>query len=178
LFEEQIGPQMFSLAAELQGELSADFSGYPGVISFTAWDPNFAIREGDFLFFQLPGVSAPVDNLPDERINPWFIEKAEKDSFKIEVKLPNGFEVVDLPESLERKEVAGAPINVDLRIKEEVGPAGTSRLLINYRMEMEPAIVSPTAYQEIRKLFQYLGSRKADTVLLTKTASPKVNSNR
>jgi len=169
MFEEQLGPQILSLAAELQGELLTDFSGYPGVVSFTARDPNFAIREGDFLFFQLSGVSSPVDNLPDERINPWFIDKADKDSIEIEVKLPPGFKVVYLPESLERKEVAGAPINVDLRTKEEVGPDGTGRLLINYRMEMEPAIVSPTAYQEIRKLFQYLGSRQADTVLLKKT---------
>jgi len=178
VFDQQIAPHLFSPAAELEGEFLTDFSRYPGVMSFAARDQNFGVRQGDFLLFSLPEVSGLVDKLPEDRLNPWYIEEADKGSLEIEVELPPGFEVVYRPESLEQKEVAGAPVNVDFQLKEERGPDGARRLLLNYTVDMEPAIVKPSAYQKIQKLFQYLGSRKADTVLLTKTASPKVNSNR
>jgi len=168
-FDQQIVPGKFSPAAALQGELSTDFSGYPGVISLSARDPNFGVRQGDFLLFTLPHVSYLMKNLPEERLNPWYIEEASKFNLKIKVELPPGFEVVYMPESMEEKDVAGVPVSVDFQMKEETKEDGDHRLLLNYTVKMEPAIVDPTAYQEIREVFQCLRSRNADTVLLKKT---------
>jgi hypothetical protein len=80
-----------SQSAVLDGEYRVDSAAYPAVTEFAVRVPRFAVRDGRFLYFNLPAqMAVRLPALPNERANPYHSEESFEVVTKHEVQLPPG----------------------------------------------------------------------------------------
>jgi hypothetical protein len=138
---------MISQAAQLQGEFAVNDKDYPATLSFTVRVPRFAVRDGKFLYFNLPGQQAG-QRLPGaaaERRNPYYAE--DKGSFE------NSY-VFDLPPG----ELAVVPASFDLPAPADLahvtlkvdGSTAPNRVKFDLNFSLKPALVPAHRYDELK----------------------------
>ena len=72
-----------------EGELATDFSQTPGVEEFTVYAEAFAVKEGDYLYLQLPDLFRDILGLrADRRENPLYWRVPQRCLQRIEVRVP------------------------------------------------------------------------------------------
>jgi len=154
--------------AEAVGDLRTDFAAHPGVEGFTVKVKDFAVRDGDFLYLDLPQSLAGLFYLrSDKRENPLYLGEPEDRRLTVEVTCPKGYEPVMLP-----KEVAWKTADGTVRVQSVRRAGGT--LVITAKATLAPMVVSPAKYGDLFELNRKLSHRASRLILLRKTPTAVV----
>jgi len=158
-FQEMLGA--VSQAAEAEGELRTDFTGYPGLVEFTARVPRYAVRDGEYLYAALPEMLGGFVNLKSgERRTPLYFGAAARRKVRVRLELPAGFRLEHAPEALPR---AAAPA---LEAAAQVSAADGGALALEAEVAVTPGLVPAARYAEVLKLTQTLAHPRRRTAIL------------
>ena len=155
-----------SESAEPDGKLTTDFAHYPGEVEFSVRASRFAVRDGQYLYFTVPGsVGGPPGVGGDRREGPLFWSSAREGVASATVVLPEGhWEVVGRPRDGNWEIGAGAG-RFGIRFQSE----GPRRLRIRREMSLQPAILPADSYRRLLRLQRELDHPRTRTILLRKT---------
>ena len=169
-FQEAVA--RISQAAKPVSDLISEFDKYPGTESFTVSVPNYAVPDGDYLYFSLP---ASLTNLlrlrADERSNPLSWSEPRRTRLTTTVELPLGYQTpVLLPDEIVwlAPEDAGTVLVRVSMTSPETKP-GAKRLEVSHVVDLDPAIISADEYDELLKINRALSHARARTVLLRRS---------
>jgi hypothetical protein len=134
---------------------------------------DFAIRDGDFLYLALPRSAAGfLSARSDTRVNPLYLSRPRRTTLRTEVELPAGFGVKILPDTILRRNVAEAGIEVNHRTRTH--KKGESLMAFcDTDAGYDPAVIEPFRYKDLLDLDRSLSHRKARTIVLKKLAEEK-----
>ncbi|MCU0613208.1 MAG: DUF3857 domain-containing protein, partial [Candidatus Eisenbacteria bacterium] len=173
--------------ATADGDLISQFDAYPGTVEFSARVEQFGIRDGEFLYFQLPESFAGLMRLRgDTRDNPYYRDTHTRQRIVTLVALPDGFEDIELqPAELHWV----APLNsgtVDITMGQWGGdspvPAALSGIDIDlfglgdpvfwvvHDADLDAALIDAADHPELLEIMRRLSCPAARTVLLTRRA--------
>lgn len=142
------------------GDLVTRFDGYPGTEQFTVIVDNYAVRDGKYLYFDLPFTPSLLPLGADTRSLPLFINAQKHGVIRAEISLPPGF-----------PQLVIAPGDRKLRADD----AGTARVTVHRRgdtfsltqdLKVSPAIVPPKDYPALLKTEAALREKSGRTFLL------------
>jgi hypothetical protein len=152
-----------SQGAEADGDPVTEFGDYPGIETVSATIPDFAVRDGDFLYFSLP---ASLRNLlglrSDTRSGPLYWGGHNRFRIRTTVQLPPEFrEAVLLPEPFFWSAPGdGGTVWVGIEMAED------GRLELIHDVDLQPTVLPPDAYQELLGINRQLSHPDSRTVLL------------
>ncbi|MDA0577112.1 MAG: DUF3857 domain-containing protein, partial [Verrucomicrobia bacterium] len=157
-----------SQAAVAEGELTTDFSRYPGRIAYSVRLPQYAVRDGKQLYFSLTQAPDRVFMLrTDQRANPLFLDARGTQSARLTAHVPAGFTLVMLPEDQRLEGIAGT--RVDVQVTQEPASDGGTQVIMQSEVSRTPAIVSRSDYPTLIQWDRTLSHRRARTVVLQQT---------
>ena len=156
-----------SQSAELEGAFDVHASDYPGTLRYTVKVPRFAVRDGDFLYFNLPAqMSVRLPALPNERANPFCAEEEAEVVTRNTVRLPAG-------------QLRLAPGNVEivspggwLRLTQSTAAADGGPLQVEQTLRIASALVQPADYEELQQASARIRHPSLRAVLLKLDAVP------
>ena len=162
-------------AAEADGDLITRYDTYPGEETVIVKVKGFAVREGEYLYFQLPDSLDDLFGLrADTRENPLYRPHARRTSIRTHVTLPPGFEeFVLLPREM-KQELPNAAGTVRLTVAKVAArgldhqPKNGRTFMIEYRAELGPAVLPAAVYADVLALQRRLSHPQARTVLAHK----------
>ena len=159
-----------SQAAEAKGDLITDFSGYPGVVEFSVHIPQYAVRDGEFLYFTFPdSLEGLLPVRSDTRVNPLYIGSRYCGRLNMRARIPEDFAVEIQAASLDKKDVAGGRIEVRQAAMLETGKAPADRwVVLEAEAGYTPAVIEPGRYAELLDLRQSVAHKRARTTVLRK----------
>ncbi|MDD4735791.1 MAG: DUF3857 domain-containing protein [Kiritimatiellae bacterium] len=158
-----------SQAALPDGELLTDFSTYPGKIAYAVLIPDYAITAGPWLYFDLPETLGRLFRLRDDtRTNPLYLAAPQRRNLRTLIELPHAYTVESAPENFTRNGIANAPVSISIQA-DTVTSQQQKTLVIDARLEAEPALIEPTHYDELLRLEGRLESPRNDTLILRAT---------
>ncbi len=158
-----------ALSAESNSELKTQFKDYPGTKDFSVEVANFAVKEGKYLYFRLPGVSLAslIPIRSDNRKLPY----AFSDNESIE-KVYN----VTLPKNIKKIKLVPPSINwispdnkISINIKTTVIKPNNNndaiKLKILYNAELSPEIIEAYDYHILLDINKKLSHPKIKFIL-------------
>jgi hypothetical protein len=146
-----------SQAARADGDLVTDFDAYPGVETFGATVERFAVRDGDYLYLNLP---ASLGNLLGLRA-----DTRHNDLYWSDILLPPGFQTPLLvPEQIlwEAPDGAGS-VTVTCASDDEA----ETDLTIRHQVDLGPALLEPDLYDQLLEMNRTLSHPRNATLLLS-----------
>jgi transglutaminase-like putative cysteine protease len=158
-----------SQAAVADSNLVTDFDSYPGVESFSVRAAKYAVRDGDFLYFELPqSLSHLLGLRSDTHENPFFQDRDESLRVSTVVELPAGFtHVVLAPEQRHwQLPAGGGTVRVSVATEQQQG--GALRLVVTHEVDLNPFLVESDGYAELLEIERQLTHAKARTILVTR----------
>ncbi len=150
--------------AHAVGDLTTHFDTYPGTVQYTVDLDNYAVVDGNYLYFNLP-FTPSLFELPggDQRTLPFMLLNDEKMNIHTEIDLPPGYQnVVIAPKS----DLLEAPAHVGTATMSSSTTAG--KFTQNDDFEISPAIVTPQDYPALLKTESSLEKKSARVFLLQK----------
>ena len=159
-----------SQAAVADSNLVTDFDSYPGVESFSVRAERYAVRDGDFLYFELPRSLSHLFGLrSDTHENPFFQDRDENLRISTIVELPRGFSRVVLAPEQKHWQLPGEGGVIHVSVSRERPQSdGPVRLVITDEVELRPFMVEADNYLELVEIEKELTHAKARTVLVTR----------
>jgi transglutaminase-like putative cysteine protease len=149
-----------SQGARPVGGLTSDFDDYPGLESYTVEVDNFAVADGEYLYFDLPFTPSLFHVGADRRTLPYYIPRRVDDAIHISIELPAAFRrLIIVPKS----ETLDVPGGGRALVTEKATAGGCD---ITYALEAEPAIIEPGDYAALVEVESALGQRSSRTLLL------------
>jgi hypothetical protein len=146
------------------GGLSTDFEGYPGVEKYSVAVDDFAVADGDYLYFNLPYSPSLFRLDSDRRTLPYFIPRRTLDETRISVAFPSNYGDVEIAP---REWSAEAPDGGGkVSVSERVRP-GNFQVAVT--LEADPAIVAQKEYPDLLTLETGLERKAAWTFLLKRS---------
>jgi hypothetical protein len=144
------------------GGLTEQFDTYPGTEKFAVALDNYAVVDGNYLYFNLPFTPSLV-KLPggDQRALPLMLSHEGTESVRTEIDLPLGFrDVLIAP----RNESLNAPAGGGkVRLTSE---AATGKLVLTDDSQTSPAVISPGEYPAMVRLESTLENKSSKVFLL------------
>lgn len=155
-----------SQAAEPEGDFFTDFNGYPGVVEYAVWVPDYAVLDGDYFYFPLPDSAGRI--LPmraDRRVNPFYFSTKTERSLKMDVTWPEGYSVRLAPESMREDCVKGLPVGMKI----ESGPGeDENSWRVTSTVSVKPAVAPARDYPVFLELDRKMAHRRNRFMLLKK----------
>jgi len=150
--------------AQAVGDLTTQFDTYPGTMQFTVDLDNYAVVDGNYLYFNLP-FTPSLFELPggDRRTLPLMLSGDAKNSIRTEIDLPPGFQRMVI-----------APKSDDLTAPDNGGTAhltsstAPGKFTMTDDFETSPTIINPQDYPAILKVESTLEKKSAKVFLLQK----------
>jgi transglutaminase-like putative cysteine protease len=166
-YQEMVGG--ISQAAVADSDLVTDFDSYPGVESFSVRAEKYAVRDGNFLYFELPRSLRSLLGLrSDVHENPFYLDNDLSLRISTVVELPAGFsQVVLAPDQRDWRLPGGGGsvrVNVSNQSSQDGGPM---RLTITHEVDLNPFMLEAEAYPELVEIEKQLTHAQARTVLAT-----------
>lgn len=150
-----------------EGELETDFSAYPGRIAFRVQVPDYAIRAGDWLYFDLPETLGRIFRLRDAvRYAPLYLGGPLRREVCTRIMLPQEADVEGAPGNFVRSGIGEAAIAVSLASDVVTGGEEGRTLIVRARLDAEPALVDAVHYDELLRVEGLLESPRNETVIL------------
>ncbi len=153
-------------SATFQGDIEGDFTSYPGSESYTVAVEDYAVRDGEFLYLELPSSFRNMLRLRgDTRRHPLHATSDQQVRLVMTISAPPSLEPVVLPEAIKQESAVGA---IDYGVSKPPrlgGPDPAATVQINGEARMLPALVMPSEYGELFDLAGRLGHRGARTIL-------------
>ena len=165
-YKENLVSEM-SQSAKLEGNIISDFKSYPGKTEFTVNIPKYAVREKDYLYFELPKTLGNFLGINSQaRESPIYWSTPEKSETVMEISLPEGFNKFELiPPTIEWK----APSNAGtFKAVSKVIPGKNYVLKVIYSTDFNPAIISTMDYGSLLTINRKLSHPKMGIVLVGK----------
>ncbi len=146
------------------GDLKADFSSYPGALSFKVSMPDFAVRDGGRLYFQLPGsgFEGLLRLRSESRLRPFYRSELQRSSVSYELRLPPSFKRLSIgPADFKwASGRSGSWVELDSSFNGGVLSASLSALF-------KPSVTPASEYGELKRLDAALSSPAMNTVLIS-----------
>jgi hypothetical protein len=143
------------------GSLTTQFDSYPGLEQFTVDIDNYAVADGNYLYFDLPFTATLFPVGDDHRLLPLFISQGSKDTIRIEITLPADFHRIVIAPPSEQLIAPGGTAK-------STSTTAADQCVITEQLETTPAIISPADYPALLKLESALHSKSAKVFLLEK----------
>jgi len=150
--------------AQPVGDLTTQFDSYPGTMQFTVDLDNYAVVDGNYLYFNLP-FTPSLYQLPggDRRTLPLMLSGDAKTSIRTEIDLPPGYaKMVIAP----KDENLDAPANGGTAKLTSSTTAGKFTMTDDF--DTSPTIVSPQDFPALLKVESTLEKKSAKVFLLQK----------
>jgi transglutaminase-like putative cysteine protease len=156
-----------SQAAVADSNLVTNFDSYPGVESYSVQVEKYAVRDGDFLYFELPRSLGHLFGLrSDTHENPYYQGGDQSLRITTIVELPQGFSNVVLAPG--RKEwrlpAGGGTVRVDVSRQDPKGD-GPAVLTFTHEVDLNPFILEAASYADLMEIEKQLTHAEARTVL-------------
>jgi transglutaminase-like putative cysteine protease len=143
--------------------LSTDFGVYPGVEQYSVDIDNYAVLDGDHLYFNLPFTPGLFPAGADQRVLPLFISQRSESVVRTEISLPAAFSrILIAPKS----EIFVAPDGSGV-VRVTSSHAG-GNCVITHQFDVEPAIIPPKDYPAALKVEAALEHKSSTAFLLEK----------
>jgi hypothetical protein len=146
--------------ARAEGDLTTDFSTYPGLEQFTVDLDDYGVVAGKYLYFNLPFTPSQFAAVTDQRTLPFFIADKSESIIRTEVELPAGYRGTDVSPRSER---LAAPGGSESRI---TATGKNNQCVVTYDFENKPAVISPQDYPALLNIQSALGRRLGTIFLL------------
>ena len=156
-----------SQSARPAGDLVTAFDAYPGRESFKATWSRFAVRDGDKLYFELPGSLGGLFRfMADSRENPLYRGGDRRVDISATIALPPEFTRVLLlpPEVSWREPGTGSTVTVGARLVKGASP----RLEVTWSACLVPAVIPASEYPRMLAIMRELSHPRARMVLLSR----------
>jgi len=146
------------------GELTDQFDAYPGTEQFTVELDNYAVVDGNYLYFDLP-FTPSLFQLPggDRRSLPFMLSQEGTSSVRTEIELPPGYRDVIISPASESLDAPGAGGKARLASSTTAG-----KFVMTDDFETSPAVIRPQDYPAILKVESTLEKKSAQVFLLQK----------
>ncbi len=166
--QEMVGG--ISQAAVADSNLATDFTSYPGVETFSVRASRYAVRDGDYLYFELPQSLSGLFGLrSDTHENPFYQGRDQSVRVSTTVELPGEFSQVVLAPDPSRWQLPAdggiVRISVSNQGREGDGPV---RLAITHEVDLNPFILEADRYPELVEIDKQLSHAQARTILVTR----------
>ncbi|MGA3266714.1 MAG: DUF3857 domain-containing protein [Verrucomicrobiota bacterium] len=146
--------------ARAVGDLTTDFSTYPGREEFTVDWNDYGVVDGNYLYFNLPFLPPFFGNLAGQRGLPLF-EAGESDQHvRAEIELPAGYRLTGIAP---KDEHFVAPGGSHAGIT-QTNAAG--KFVVTDEFDMLPAIIPTKDYPKLLDIQSALGQKSENTLLL------------
>ncbi len=160
-------------AAVADSNLVTNFDSYPGTESYSVQVDKYAVRDGDYLYFELPrSLSHPFGLRSDTHENPFYQAGDQGLRITTIVELPKGFSnIVLAPGQKEWK----LPVNggtARVRVVAQPPSAGNGSdgpavLTFTHEVDLNPFILDPANYGDLLEIEKQLTHAEARTVLVS-----------
>jgi len=152
------------------GDLSTDFKVYPGVEQYTVDIDNYAVLDGNHLYFDLPFTPILFAAGSDHRTLPLYISTRNETVTRTEISLPAAFSrLVIAP----RSETFIAPDGAGV-VRVTSSHAG-GNCVITHQTEVDPAIIPPKDYPATLRVEAALEQKSSKVFLLEKESEAADN---
>ncbi|HOP47635.1 MAG TPA: DUF3857 domain-containing protein, partial [Desulfobacteraceae bacterium] len=162
-----------SLSARPGSEYITDYDVYPGIEEFSVLSPDYAIRQGNFLYFKIPGLIKGIEGVnTGERENPLYREKFNRNSVRIVVELPEEMKSIEISpprELLFLIDRSGKiEMHTDKIFKDQYSEVQSLRrqLSVQQNLDLSPVVVMQDEYPNLFEINRVLGQARTRTLLL------------
>jgi len=155
-------------AAVADSNLVTNFDAYPSTESYSVQVEKYAVRDGDYLYFELPRSLSHLFGLrSDTHENPYYQGGDQSLRITTVVELPKGFSnVVLAPGQKEWKlPVNGGTARVRVS-KQDAQGDGPTTLTFTHELDLNPFILEPAHYADLLEIEKQLTHAEARTVLV------------
>ncbi|MBN2298517.1 MAG: DUF3857 domain-containing protein, partial [Deltaproteobacteria bacterium] len=141
-----------SQAARPDGGLTTDYDSYPGLEEFSISAGSYAIRQGSYLYLDLPGLISTLRGVGnDTRKNPLYSPSMKKGTVTIDVVLPERVKGIQLmpPERMNLSPGRMGELDLETRLvydQEGLSPAG---IVVREDIRFDPAVILPEEYPQL-----------------------------
>ncbi len=165
-----------SESAKAEGDLTTDFSAYPGVTQFTVVARKYGVRDSDYFYFKIPtSLGSLISLRSDKRERPLYWASGGRGETRTIITLPVGFKDAILsPGDMAWQIPAGAgSVNIEEGLQIKEGTADQSaevQMVFDHKYQTKPAIIPVADYNELLEMRARLSHQEARTILLEKSA--------
>ena len=156
-----------SQLAKADGELTTDYTSYPGIKSFSAKIEHYAIREGKHLYFTIPHLLdsiLPVDT--DTRENPLSIPASLRAEACFTLILPEKTKNIQLlPPDIDWTGPAGMG-SIFFKSKLQTMKSGRKMIVIHRTVNFSPAVIDASEYGELSRINRKTTHPATRTIML------------
>jgi hypothetical protein len=155
-----------SQSATAASDLITDYGSYPGHLEYSVFADRYAVVDGDYLYFTLPGGLGGklLTYRSSERTLPFVWPNHIDMMTETNVILPEGYEPVILPESFSWQAPEGAGI---IEVSVEFSPSANAIRIVQLA-DLRPALFPASDFQNIVNAGRRLAHPKMRTILLRK----------
>ncbi len=151
-----------SQSAKAQSGLVTSFSEYPGSEKYSILMSRYAIVDGDYIYFELPGILPSVPEIrEDARVLPYYSPGYMRYKTSVNIEIPAGFSPVLLPQSGTEHLPAGGYIKIASEVK------GDS-ITLEYEVSLTPSVTMPQDCRALAEQFSWLKNRDKKFIMLQK----------
>ena len=143
------------------GGLTTKFDCYPGAEQFTVDVDNYAVVDGDYLYFDLPFTPSLFPVGDDHRVLPLFISRGSKDTVRADINLPTDFHRIVIAPRSEQFAAPGGTAKI-------TSTTTADQCVITDELETTPAIIGPADYPALLNLESALRRKSSKVFLLEK----------
>jgi hypothetical protein len=156
---------MISQSARAVSDLITDYAGYPGKLEYSVHAPRYAVQDGDYLYFTVPG---GLDNLlqyrSNERTLPLSWENHVDILTEYNIVLPDGYEPVILPKSFSWQAPQGAGL---VEVGVDYSELANAVRIVQIA-DLRPALIPADDFSKIIEASRILAHPDMRTILLRK----------
>ena len=158
-----------SQSATLTSPLETKYDIYPGIEEFAVTVDNYAVCDGDTIYFEVPNALSVLGLRTDKHETPYYISGPVESDLSINVKLPEGYtEVLMAPLS----KVWQLPDNAG-ELSNEVNIDNSGNMIITQKVRLNEAVVDPDHYAELMEINRQISHKNMEMILVRKGKSTK-----
>ena len=152
-----------SQTAKAQSELVTGFDSYPGSEKYSIIMSRYAVVDGGYIYFELPGILPDVPDMrEDSRTLPYYSPGYMRYKASITVEIPAGFVPVLLPQDgIENLPADGGYIKI-------ASGSRDNKITLEYEMNLTPAVTMPQDCKALAEQIAWLKNRDKRFIMLQK----------
>jgi transglutaminase-like putative cysteine protease len=158
-------------SARPASSLKTNFKVYPGIESFRVKVPGFAVDDGNYYYFKLPGMDmlkSLVRVAGESRENPYLVNSDYRFSINYTITLPPGYEMTAMKTASQILNAPGTSVSIRTRAGTK---AGTYK--ISVRCAHNPTWLKAVRYSQLVTLNAKLNNPKLSLIILKKKTDKK-----
>ncbi len=143
------------------GDLTTKFDTYPGLESYTVDVDNYAVVDGNYLYFDLPFTASLFPVGEDHRVLPLYLSEGTQDTIRAEINLPADYQKIVIAPATRELTTPGGTAKI-------TSTATADQCVITEQLTTTPAIINPADYPALLQVESALHRKSAKVFLLEK----------